>query len=173
MNDTAAHLVDRVRPEAPYRQWVLSYPYPVKLALARDAKAAALSCTILIREIFRTAPQAGEDGGPPGGQAGRGELHPEVRLEAQRHLHHHLVVPDAVFEPGEDGGARRLDLPPPTRDELARCSPGSCGGPWRCCAAAACWRRWTSSTLTLLARPSRSRAPGGAPCQRQRSGASP
>jgi hypothetical protein len=39
MADTAAHLVDRVLPQAPYRQyrqWVLSVPKPLRLRLARD-----------------------------------------------------------------------------------------------------------------------------------------
>jgi len=36
MADTAAHLVDRVLPSAPYRQWVLSLPKPLRLRLARE-----------------------------------------------------------------------------------------------------------------------------------------
>jgi hypothetical protein len=32
----AAHLVDRVLPSAPYRQWVLSVPKPLRLRLAPD-----------------------------------------------------------------------------------------------------------------------------------------
>ena len=62
MSDTAAHLVDRVLPEAPYRQWVLSYPYPVKLALARDGKAASQSCKILVSEIFRMIEEINKEG---------------------------------------------------------------------------------------------------------------
>jgi hypothetical protein len=30
MADTAAHLVDRVLPEVPFRQWVLSLPFPLR-----------------------------------------------------------------------------------------------------------------------------------------------
>src|SRR5262249_40497164 len=37
MHDTAAHLVDRVLPRAPYRQWVLSLPRRLRFLLARDA----------------------------------------------------------------------------------------------------------------------------------------
>jgi hypothetical protein len=39
MADTAAHLVDRVLPRAPYRQyrqWVFTVPKPLRLVLARD-----------------------------------------------------------------------------------------------------------------------------------------
>ncbi len=36
MADTAAHLVDRVLPEVPVRQWVISFPYPLRVRLAYD-----------------------------------------------------------------------------------------------------------------------------------------
>ncbi len=34
MSDTAAHLMDRVLPEAPVRQWVLSLPIPLRYRVA-------------------------------------------------------------------------------------------------------------------------------------------
>jgi hypothetical protein len=34
MADTAAHLVDRVFPEVPVRQWVLSVPFALRYRLA-------------------------------------------------------------------------------------------------------------------------------------------
>ena len=37
MADTAAHLVDRVFPEVPVRQWVLSLPYALRYRLVYDA----------------------------------------------------------------------------------------------------------------------------------------
>ena len=37
MADTAAHLVDRVIPHVPVRQWVLSLPYALRYRLAYDA----------------------------------------------------------------------------------------------------------------------------------------
>ena len=36
--DLAAHLVDRVLPAAPYRQWTLSLPWPLRPRLARDRR---------------------------------------------------------------------------------------------------------------------------------------
>ena len=35
MHDTAAHLVDRVLPHVPYRQWVMSFPKYLRFQLAR------------------------------------------------------------------------------------------------------------------------------------------
>jgi len=37
MADTAAHLVDRVIPEVPVRQWVLSVPLALRYRLAYDS----------------------------------------------------------------------------------------------------------------------------------------
>ena len=34
MAETAAHLVERVLPEQPIRQWVLSFPFPLRFLLA-------------------------------------------------------------------------------------------------------------------------------------------
>src|SRR5213596_807259 len=38
MADTAAHLVDRVLPKVPVRQWVLSLPFALRYRLAYDAR---------------------------------------------------------------------------------------------------------------------------------------
>jgi len=38
MVESAAHLVDKVLPHQPMRQWVLSFPYPLRLLLAREPK---------------------------------------------------------------------------------------------------------------------------------------
>jgi len=38
MADTAAHLVDRVLPGVPVRQWVLSFPMPLRYRLAYDQR---------------------------------------------------------------------------------------------------------------------------------------
>ena len=43
MNDTAAHLVDRVLPEdVPVRQWVASLPHRYRFVIAKDAVGAAV-----------------------------------------------------------------------------------------------------------------------------------
>jgi hypothetical protein len=52
MHDTAAHLVDRVLPRAPYRQWVLSLPRRVRFLLARDASLLGQVLRIFLRAVF-------------------------------------------------------------------------------------------------------------------------
>lgn len=51
MADTAAHLVSHVLPSAPYRQWVLSVPKPLRLRLARDPAWASWVGSLIVRAI--------------------------------------------------------------------------------------------------------------------------
>jgi hypothetical protein len=41
MADTAAHLVDRVFPDVPVRQWVLTLPYILRFRMAYDSRLVA------------------------------------------------------------------------------------------------------------------------------------
>jgi len=40
MSETAAHLVDRVVPDVPVRQWVLTVPHGLRYAMAHDPNSA-------------------------------------------------------------------------------------------------------------------------------------
>jgi len=52
MADTAAHLVDRVLPEAPVRQWVLSLPFALRYRLAYDAALTTAVLRVFVRTAF-------------------------------------------------------------------------------------------------------------------------
>ena len=51
MNDEAAHLLDKVLPEVPLRQWVLSFPFDLRFAMACDQKLTNKALKIFIQEI--------------------------------------------------------------------------------------------------------------------------
>ncbi len=53
MNDLAAHLVDRVFPRVPVRQWVLSLPPPLRFLLAYDADLCTQVLRIFVDEVFK------------------------------------------------------------------------------------------------------------------------
>lgn len=53
MCSTAAHLTDRVFPDVPIRQWVLSVPFELRLLLAKNAAALSAVGRIFVREIWR------------------------------------------------------------------------------------------------------------------------
>jgi hypothetical protein len=52
MADTAAHLVDRVLPAVPYRQWVLSLPRQVRFLLARDGDLLSQVIGVFLHKVF-------------------------------------------------------------------------------------------------------------------------
>jgi len=53
MSEQAAHLVDRVLPRAPYRQWVLTLPWELARAVAFDARLCGRVFGFLADEIAR------------------------------------------------------------------------------------------------------------------------
>ena len=52
MAETAAQLVDRVLPEVPVRQWVLTLPYPLRYRCAYDARLTSAVLCAFIRALF-------------------------------------------------------------------------------------------------------------------------
>ena len=52
MADTAAHLVDRVFPIVPVRQWVLSLPFALRYRMAYDARLTGDVLNVFIRVLF-------------------------------------------------------------------------------------------------------------------------
>ncbi|MEE8412078.1 MAG: transposase zinc-binding domain-containing protein, partial [Acidobacteriota bacterium] len=51
MADTAAHLVNRVLPRVPVRQWVLSLPFGLRYRLAHDRELTAAVLRVFVRAI--------------------------------------------------------------------------------------------------------------------------
>ena len=51
MVETSSHLVDHVIPEAPVRQWVLSFPWPLRLLFARQPDTLSRCLAVIIRSI--------------------------------------------------------------------------------------------------------------------------
>jgi hypothetical protein len=54
MQGTALHLVDRVIPKVPVRQWVLSLPRWARFLLARDPALITRTLDLCLREIFKS-----------------------------------------------------------------------------------------------------------------------
>jgi hypothetical protein len=52
MADVAAHLVDRVFPIVPVRQWVLSLPFALRYRMAYDARLTGDVLNVFIRALF-------------------------------------------------------------------------------------------------------------------------
>ncbi len=121
MADTAADLVDRVFPEAPVRQWVLSVPRPIRCLLARDAKLLSGALGIFAGELFRDLrrragvrrAREGRGGAVTGVQRFGGALNLNV--------HFHTLALDGLY--ARDAGTGEWGfrpLGPPSRDDLDR-----------------------------------------------------
>jgi hypothetical protein len=52
MCNTAAVVVDRVLPDVPVRQWVLSAPFEIRLLLARNAEAFGELTRLFAEEVL-------------------------------------------------------------------------------------------------------------------------
>ena len=63
MADTAAHLVDRVFPRVPVRQWVLAFPHALRYRLAYDASLVTDVLGIFTKTIFTSLIQRAREFG--------------------------------------------------------------------------------------------------------------
>jgi heme exporter protein D len=106
MHDTAFHLVDHVLPEAPYRQYVLSYPFPVRLALARNWAASASSRRMFLEEVFRFQRRKARQAGATKPKTGAISFTQRFGSKLNAHLHHHAALPDGAFASLDDGAVR-------------------------------------------------------------------
>jgi len=61
MADTAAHLVDRVLPQTPVRQWVLSLPFSLRYRLAYDARLTRDVLRLFVRRVFASMRRRARD----------------------------------------------------------------------------------------------------------------
>jgi len=120
MHDSAARLVDRVLPSAPYRQWVLTVPFGLRYRLARDPKRLTEVLGELHRSLAvlqrRRACQLGHRNARTGAVTFVQRFGSALNL----HVHFHAVAPDGVFVEGaeEAGALGFVPLPPPTADDV-------------------------------------------------------
>jgi len=121
MADTAAHLVDRVLPEVPVRQWVLSLPFALRYRLAYDAALTSAALGVFVRAVFgslrrRARKQWGEARGQCGAVTSVQRLGDALNLN----VHFHSLLLDGVYALGPDGTLRFHPLPPPEDVEVER-----------------------------------------------------
>ena len=114
MSDTAARLVDERLPLAPYRQWVFSFPWRIRVALAKDGALLSRVLRVCMNKVFayqRAKAKAAVFAKPR--TLGISFVQRFGSL-LQLNPHAHNVVPDGVFVDGEDGELTLWALPAPT-----------------------------------------------------------
>jgi len=120
MADTAAHLVDRVFPEAPVRQWVLSLPFTLRCRLAYDGRLVTEALRIFVQVVFGSLRRRA------GFRAGDRTIRCGAVTFVQRfggalnNVHFHTLALDGVYAEDKQGRIRFHRAPPPSNAEVAR-----------------------------------------------------
>ncbi len=121
MADTAAHLVDRVLPVVPVRQWVLSLPFALRYRLAYDAQLTSAVLAIFVHTVFASLRRrARKHWGVPRGQCRAVTFVQRFGDALNMNVHFHSLVLDGVYVAGPSGALRFHALPPPDDAEVAR-----------------------------------------------------
>ncbi len=98
MADTAAHLVDRVFPEVPIRQWVLSFPYALRYRMAYDARLVSDLLHIFVREVFRSLSRRARNPSPSARhQCGAVTFVQRFGDALNINVHFHMLALDGVY----------------------------------------------------------------------------
>jgi hypothetical protein len=128
MADTAAHLVDRVLPEVPIRQWVLTLPHSLRYRCAYDARLTSAVLRSFIRALFaelrrrsrRTWDIRAE-------QCGAVTFIQRFGSALNLNVHFHTLALDGAYTHTlRQGQAPRfLPLAPPNADAVARVLAGT------------------------------------------------
>jgi hypothetical protein len=128
MADTATHLVDRVLPEVPIRQWVFTLPYALRYRCAYDAKLTSAVLRSFVRALFsELRRRARRASGRDAQQCGSVTFVQRFGSAMNLHLHFHTLALDGVYlyEPRSGHSPEFVALPPPTGDDVARVLAGT------------------------------------------------
>ena len=118
MSETAAHLVDSVLPVENIRQWVLSFPFQIRLCLAVRPKIMARALEIThhaISNYYRKKANLTKSKG----KAGAVTLIQRFGGSLNLNVHFHQLFIDGCYELGPKGApVKFIATPPPTVQEL-------------------------------------------------------
>ena len=101
MAGTAAHLVDRVLPAAPVRQYVLSLPFNLRYRLAYDADLTGAVLRIFVRRVFASLRRRACRRWPTVNQlCGAVTFVQRFGGALNLNVHFHTLVLDGIYEAG-------------------------------------------------------------------------
>ena len=113
MAQTAAHLVDAVLPRVPVRQWVLSFPIPLRILLAAHPQLLSAVLQIVHRGIATfLIRQSGLKRSDT--YAGAVTLIQRFGSAANLNIHLHCLVLDGVYQRTEHGPLFQEAARPPS-----------------------------------------------------------
>ncbi|MFO0690016.1 MAG: transposase [Myxococcota bacterium] len=114
MADTAAHLVERVLPEVPVRQWVLTLPYPLRYRCAWNSRLTSEVLSAFLRSVFADQRlRARRLFGVRKGQCGSVTFIQRFGSALNLAPHFHSLVLDGVYPGPSHQSGDFVALPPP------------------------------------------------------------
>ncbi len=119
MAATALHIVRKVLPDCPVRQWVLSVPFAVRRLLAADAKLFGAVVKLFARVVERFYIERARAEGIEGAKTGALSFQQRFGGSLNAHCHIHAAWVDGVFSLDATTNKPRFHFTaPPTRDEV-------------------------------------------------------
>ena len=119
MAKSAALLVDEVFPEQPMRQWVLSFPYPLRFLFASRpgvmGQVLGIVYRVIATHLIKKAGQTHKTA-----QTGAVTLIQRFGSALNLNIHFHMLFLDDVYVGGPDGAAQFRWVKAPTSAELAQ-----------------------------------------------------
>ena len=107
-------------PEAPYRQWVLTFPWPLRFRLAVDRALFGKLLGIFLRTVFAWQRRRGRALGIRHGQTGSVSFVQRFGGALNFNPHVHCLLPDGLFVAGAESDATLafVPLPEPTQADI-------------------------------------------------------
>ena len=121
MAATAMHLVDKVLPDAPVRQWVLTVPWELRRLLAADIKLFGAVVKIFVRVVSGFYLERARQAGIASPKTGMVSFQQRFGASLNSHCHNHTVAIDGVYTLDETTGEPRFCfVEPPTEQDMVR-----------------------------------------------------
>ena len=120
MTELAAHLVERVLPRVPIRQWVFTVPVPVRYQLAFDADLTRAVLRVFLRTVFGWQRRRAPRRGLVGARGGSVTAIQRFGGSANLNVHFHALLFDGVYTRATPPARPMFHrLPPPTDADIA------------------------------------------------------
>ena len=118
MVETSAHLIDHVIPTVPVRQWVLSFPWPLRLLFARQPDTLSRCLAVIIRAIETDLIRRAGLTRVGGARSGVVTLVQRFGSALNLNIHLHMLALDGVYTVGKSGKAKFHRVKAPNQSEL-------------------------------------------------------
>jgi hypothetical protein len=119
MAETAIHLDENLMPHVPVRQFVLTFPVPVRLWSARNGELLAKLCSVpceMIEEFLKTKAGFDKDDSVQGGMV---TFVQRFGSACNLNIHLHVLAIDGVFQEKTTGRVKFYHAKAPSNDDVA------------------------------------------------------